>query len=313
MKVGTIGLGGMGGPIAECILRAGHEVTVADLRPERVAILAAAGATAAATPAEVAAASDIVIASLPSNAASEEVALGPDGALAGAKQGDVFIDTSTISPGVIRRIAEAAAEKGVGVLDAPVSGGIAQRREGRLTVMVGGDAAVVERARPALEAFGSNVFHVGGLGAGATVKLVNNLMMACNAAAALECTLLGVKAGLDPCVVREVVGVSTGGSRIFDNIVGRALDTPSAPPPGEGPGQGLHTVAKDVRLALDLARETAMPMPVGSVAAQAWIAAEARGLADREIWALAEVFEALCGAALPKPDGRTDGGAGGGR
>ena len=158
MKVGMIGLGGMGKPIAECILREGFDLTVADLRQGQVDALVSAGAKSAQTPAELAAASDIVIASLPSNAASEEVALGPDGVLTGAKQGDIYIDTSTISPEVIRRIEAEGARKGVAGLDAPVSGSGDQRENGTLTVMVGGDAAAFERAKPTLEAFGGNIF-----------------------------------------------------------------------------------------------------------------------------------------------------------
>ncbi|MCY4588977.1 MAG: NAD(P)-dependent oxidoreductase [Alphaproteobacteria bacterium] len=298
MKVGMIGLGGMGRPVAECILRAGFPLVVADLRQEPVAALTAAGASSAASPARVAELSDVVIASLPSNAASEEVALGPDGVLAGASQGDVYIDTSTISPEVIRRVAERAADSGIGVLDAPVSGGIRQRRDGDLTVMVGGEAADFERAEPVLRAFGSTVVHVGGIGAGATVKLVNNLIMACNAAAAIEGVLLGVKAGLDPRIIHEVVSVSTGGSRIFDNVVGRMLDTPSAPKPGTVAAQGLHTVSKDVRLAMDLAQSNGVPVPMGAAAAQIWLAAEARGLSRHEIWSLAEVLEELTGVRV---------------
>lgn len=303
MKVGMIGLGGMGKPIAECIARAGLPLTVRDLRAGPVQELVAAGAVAASSPAEVAACSDVVIASLPTNAASEEVALGADGVLAGAKQGDVYVDTSTISPDVIRRVAEAAAGSGVGVLDAPVSGGVAQRREGNLTVMVGGDRATFERAEPVLRAFGGTVFHVGGIGAGATVKLVNNMIMACNAAAAIEGVLLGAKAGLDPEIIRQVVSVSTGGSRIFDNVVGRMLDTPSQPQPDGGAAQGLQTVTKDLRLATALAQSLAFPILMGSAAAQAWIAAEAKGLQRHEMWALGEIFEDLTGVRLDRPEG----------
>ena len=302
MKIGMIGLGGMGKPIAECIRRQDFPLTVTDLRQEPVDDLVRAGASAASSPAEVASQADIVIASLPSNAASEEVALGPDGVLAGARQGDIYIDTSTISPDLIRRIAETAARKGVAVLDAPVSGSQEQRRNGDLTVMVGGDSAIVDRARPVLGAFGSNVIHVGGLGAGATIKLINNLIVACNAAAAAEGLLLGIKAGLDPAIISRVVSISTGGSRIFGNIVNRALDTPSEPPAGSVAGQGLHTMAKDVRLASSLAASHGFPMIMGSAATQAWLAAEAKGLSHHEIWSLTRVFEDLTGVRLPKPD-----------
>ena len=301
MKVGMIGLGGMGKPVAECVTRAGFELTVTDLRKSQVDALVDAGATAAATPAEVAAASDLVLASLPSNQASLDVALGVDGVLAGAKQGDIYIDSSTIGPEIIRQVADAADQKGVSVLDAPVSGGIAQRNQGTLTVMVGGDPEAVERARPVLETFGGTIFHVGPLGAGATIKLINNLTMAANAVATMEALVLGVKAGLAPETIRDVVCASSGSSRMFDNLVDLILNQPARPAPGEGPRQGLHTVSKDVRLASDLAKSLSVPLILGSAATQAWIAGDAKGLAHHEIWALIEVFEELAGVELPKP------------
>ena len=302
MKVGMIGLGGMGKPIAECILRERFDLTVADLRQGQVDALVSAGAKSAQTPAELAAASDIVIASLPSNAASEEVALGPDGVLAGAKQGDIYIDTSTISPEVIRRIEAEGARKGVAVLDAPVSGSGDQRENGTLTVMVGGDAAAFERAKPTLEAFGGNIFHVGPIGAGATIKLINNLVMASNAAACMEGLLLGIKAGLAPKIIHDVLKVSSGGSTILNNIAPRLADTPAKPKPGEGPTQGLQTVSKDVRLASDMARSLGFPMIMGSAATQAWIAGDAKGLQQHEMWGLIEVFEELTGVVMEKAE-----------
>ena len=302
MKVGMIGLGGMGKPVAECILREGFNLTVADLRQGQVDALVTAGAQSAKTPAEIAAVSDIVISSLPSNAASEEVALGPDGVLAGAKQGDIYIDTSTISPEVIQLIEAEGAKKGVGVLDAPVSGSGDQRENGTLTVMVGGEVATFERARPVLEAFGGNIFHVGPLGSGAKIKLINNLVMACNAAACMEGLLLGVKAGLTPQIVHDVLKVSSGGSTIMNNIAARLADTPTQPRPGKGPTQGLQTVSKDVRLASDMARSLGFPMIMGSAATQAWIAGDAKGLQMHEMWSLIHVFEELTGVVMEKAE-----------
>jgi 2-hydroxymethylglutarate dehydrogenase len=300
MKVGMVGLGGMGKPIAECILREGMDLTVTDLRQGQVDAMVEAGATGAKTPAEVAEASDIVIASLPSNAISEEVALGPDGVLAGAKQGDIYIDTSTITPDVIRRIAAEAEGKSVWVLDAPVSGSGDQRRNGTLTVMVGGDAATFERARPVLEAFGGNVFHVGDLGAGATVKLINNLVLASNTAAVMEGLLLGVKAGLGPEIIRDVISVSSGNSRILGDIADHLLYGTHEPDPVTGAAMGLHTMSKDVRLASALAHSVVAPLSIGAAATQLWIAAEAKGLRDHEMWGLIKVFEDQMGVSLPK-------------
>ena len=302
MKVGVIGLGGMGKHLAINIVEAGFEVTVNDLRERPVQELVQYGARAAGSAREVAAASDIVLASLASNRASEDVALGPDGALAGAKSGDIYIDTSTISPRVIRAIATQAAERGVEVLDAPVSGGIAQREEGSLTVMVGGDAATLARARPVLEAFGSRIFHAGPIGAGTTVKLVNNLTLASNQLAAIEALVLGVKAGLSVETLREVISASSGASRAFNGLVEDVMTLSAVPPAGNTPRRGLHTLVKDTTLASELARELSVPLLAGSAATQAYLAGDARGWANRENWAVMEIFEELAGIRVRPAD-----------
>ena len=302
MKVGFIGLGGMGKHLAINIVEAGFEVTVNDLRERPVQELVQYGARAAGSAREVAAASDIVLASLASNRASEDVALGPDGALAGAKRGDIYIDTSTISPRVIRAIATQAAERGVEVLDAPVSGGIAQREEGSLTVMVGGDAATLARARPVLEAFGSRIFHAGPIGAGTTVKLVNNLTLASNQLAAIEALVLGVKAGLSVETLREVIPASSGASHAFVGLVEDAMTLSAVPPAGNPPQRGLHTLVKDTTLASELARELSVPLLAGSAATQAYLACDARGWANRENWAVMELFEELAGIRVRPAD-----------
>ena len=293
MKVGFIGLGGMGKPVAGNIIDAGFEVTINDLRDAPVKELVQRGATQADSAREVAAASDIVLVSLASNQASEEVALGPDGALAGAKPGDIYIDTSTISPKLIRDIAEKAQRMGVEVLDAPVSGSIAQREAGSLTVMVGGKAETLAQARPGLETFGSQIFHVGPIGAGATIKLVNNLTVASNNIAAMEALVLGVKAGLTVDILREVISVSSGASRAFDSMVEQVTTQSAVPQEGNISRQGLHTLIKDVTLASELARDVSVPLLAGSTTTQAYLAGEARGWAGNEHWALMELFEEL--------------------
>ena len=301
MNVGMVGLGGMGRWIAECLVNAGFPLTVADLRDEPVRELEALGAGAAGTPREVASASDIVVASLPSNEASELVALGTDGVLAGAKPGDIYIDTSTISPQVITSIAERFSQVGAEAMDAPVSGGMVQRKEGTLTVMAGGADSTVARAMPVLEAFGGRIIHVGGVGAGATTKLVNNLTMASNMVATMEALVLGVKAGLDVEKLRDVVSVSSGGSRVFDMIVDNVLTRSTEPAAGSVASQGMATIIKDTKLAVGLAKELSVPLFHGSSTQQAWLAGEARGLAEREHWALMEHFEALARVRVRPP------------
>lgn len=293
MKVGFIGLGGIGKPMAINVARAGFELTVCDLREQPVAELRGHGALVAKSPSEVAAVSDIVLASLPSNAASEDVALGPDGVLAGAKAGDIYIELSTISPEVVHAIAARAREKGVTVLDAPVSGGVEQRRQGTLSVMVGGDAAALNRAMPVLQAFGEKVFHVGESGAGATVKLVNNLLAGISMVATMEALTLGVKAGLSLETLTDVISASSGGSPMFRSMVDRIATRDPEPPPGQIADMGLHTIAKDVKLAVELAQKVDVPLVLGTAAAQPFVAGLARGWAHKELWAIMEIFEEL--------------------
>ena len=298
MKVGFIGLGGIGKPMAINVARSEHELTVTDLREEPLLELGQHGARIAGSAREVAAASDIVLASLPSNDASETVALGPDGVLAGAKAGDIYVDLSTISPGVIRNVAERARELGIDVLDAPVSGGMRQRREGTLSMMVGGDAGTVARARPVLETFASRIFHVGASGAGATMKLVNNLLNAINTTATMEALVLGVKAGLSVAAMKEVISVSSGGSRAFEGMVDTLMTRSAEPPPGATANMGLHTLGKDVQLAMDLAADVGVPMQVGASAHQPYVAGFGRGWANKEHWVIMELFEEASGVRV---------------
>ena len=308
MRVGFIGLGGIGKPMAKCIARAGFDLTVNDLRDEPLKDLEAHGARVARSAREVASASDIVLASLPSNEASGEVALGTDGVLAGASNGDIYVELSTISPDVVRRIAREAAKGGVEVLDAPVSGGMAQRREGRLSVMVGGDAATLARARPVLEAIGERIFHVGGTGAGATVKLVNNLLNAIGAVATMEALALGVKAGLSVESMMEVISESSGASRAFDGTVA-SIRRSSEPPPGETANMGLRTIGKDIRLAVELAGDLGVPLSGGSSALQLYLAGFGNGWADKESWVIMELVEQMSGVRVrPRDAGDSDDG-----
>ena len=302
MKVGFIGLGGIGKPMAINIAKSEFELTVTDLREQPLRELEQYGARAMGSAREVAAASDIVLASLPSNEASEQVAFGPDGVLAGAKSGDIYIDLSTISPDVVRGIARKAAEQGVDVLDAPVSGGLRQRREGRLAIMIGGDAGTVARARPVLETFADKIFHVGETGTGATMKLVNNLLNGINMVATMEALVLGVKAGLSVEKMKEVISVSSGGSRAFDSMIDLIMTRNPEPPAGETANMGLRTIGKDVRLAADLAGELGVPLLIGSSALQPFIAGFGRGWADKENWVIMALFEQLSGVRVRPPD-----------
>ena len=298
MKAGFIGLGGMGKPVARCILRAGYDLTVTDLREEPVQELAAEGANTAESVEAAADGADIVLASLNTNRASAEVGAR---VLSTAKAGAVYVDLSTITPSVIQRIAEEGENKGIHVVDAPVSGSIQQREEGKLAVMAGGTAEAFLKARPVLQTFGGAIHHVGPSGAGATIKLINNLTMATNAIAAMEALVLGIKAGLDPEVVRDVIGASSGNSGVFRMLSERVFSETSVPEES-GPRQGMRLVVKDTQLAVDFAREMSVPLFGGGATAQAFVAAQARGLSDREWWALIEVYEELAGIRVRPPN-----------
>ena len=293
MKVGFIGLGGIGKPMAINVARAGFELTVCDLREGPVNELTTLGATAAASPREVATSSDIILASLPSNEASIEVALGPKGVLAGTEPGDIYIELSTISPEVVQRIGSAARDVGVDVIDAPVSGGIAQREAGTLSVMAGGESAPLERARPVLQAFGERIFHTGGPGTGATVKLINNMLAGINMIATMEAMALGAKSGLTVDTLREVIRASSGNSGLFAGLVENIMTVDPQPQPGELASQGLHTIGKDVQLAVELAQAKGVPLVLGSPAAQVFTSGLARGWAGQEYWSIMQIFEEM--------------------
>jgi len=293
MKIGFIGLGGIGKPMAINIARSGFELTVTDLRQQPLRDLEQYGAQAVGTPREVTELSDIILASLPSNEASLEVSIGVDGVIPSAKSGDIYIELSTISPEIIHTIVEKASSKNVNVLDAPVSGGVEQREEGTLSIMAGGDANILSQAMPVLKTFGDKVFHTGPNGTGASIKLVNNMLAGINMVATMEALALGVKAGLSVQTIREVIGASSGNNKIFEGLVDKITTINPDPPKGQTANQGLHTIGKDVRLANEMAQNLSVPLSLGSSALQPFLAGFAKGWADKEYWVITEFFEQL--------------------
>ncbi|MET7399121.1 NAD(P)-dependent oxidoreductase [Dactylosporangium sp. NPDC005572] len=207
MRIGFAGLGNMGGRIAACIVRAGHDVLGYDLRPEHVT---AAGARPAGSVGEVAGHSDLVLLSLPDSRVVEAVVLGDDGVLAHARPGQIVVDLSTAAPDSTTRLHRLLAERGAAYLDAGISGGAAAAEKAALTLMVGGDAAVLDRARPALELFSAHIFHCGPSGAGHTAKLLNNFLNAIALSATAEVMVAGKKAGLDLETLLAVLNAGSG-------------------------------------------------------------------------------------------------------
>ncbi len=303
MDIGFIGLGNMGGGMAANVLRAGHSLRVHDLQRDAATPLLEAGAGWADTPAELAAASDIVLTSLPGPREVEAVALGEGGVLEGMRPGGVYIDLSTSSPTLIRRIATEFADKGVQVLDAPVSGGPVGARTGRLAVMVGGDRATYERIKPALDAIGDKVSYIGGIGSGCVAKLMHNCIGYGLQTIVAECLTLGVKAGVDAAPLFEAISNgSVGRGSTFQNTYPNTYLAGNFDPPSFA----LRLAHKDVSLAMELAREYGVPMTVGSIAYQELTAALNRGWGDLDSRAAMLLQEERAGGVevrLPQEDG----------
>ncbi len=274
MKVGFIGTGHMGNPMASHLVRAGHEVMVHDKRPEATANLIELGAMWADSPAEAAENSEVVFTSLPGPPEVDEAVLGERGILAGAKAGMVHIDLSSNLPSAAKRLALVHASRGIGFLDAPVSGMVAGATEGTLTIFVGGDEKTLEAVRPLLETFGKNIFYMGPAGTGAIAKLTNNLMVNAIPLIIDEALVLGVKAGIDPRKLYEVWNLSSA-SR-FVQAVPRLLERNF-----ENPSFALALSSKDLGLASEAGRELGVPLPVTSAAAQVLTRSVAAGLGEK--------------------------------
>ncbi|HSB61517.1 MAG TPA: NAD(P)-dependent oxidoreductase, partial [Vicinamibacteria bacterium] len=278
MRIGFIGLGNMGGPMALNLMKAGHALVVHDVRKGAATPHLAGGATWADSPKAAATGVELVLTSLPGPPEVEAVALGADGIVHGAARGTVYADTSTSSPTLIRRVHALFAERGVPVLDAPVSGGVTGAQKGTLQVMVGGDETLFRKLQPVLAAFGP-VGYMGAIGAGTVAKLVHNMIGTVARAAVAEGFTLGVKAGVRPeALLAAVRGGSFGQglllSQVLPQIVFRGdFDTVRFP---------VRLVRKDLGLALDLAREYQVPMALAALAEQDLLAALARGWGEKD-------------------------------
>jgi len=292
IRVGYIGLGLMGKPIARNLMKAGFELTVHNRSQVAVEELVGLGARGVGSPSEVARQVDFVFTNLPDSPDVEQVVLGPDGILEGAHAGQVFIDNSTIKPETARAIARELAGAGVQALDAPVSGGDIGARDGTLAIMVGGPQAAFEKARPLFDAMGKTVTYVGESGAGQVAKACNQVMVGAQMAAMGELLLLAKKSGVDPRRVIEAIRGGAAQCWTLDKKPQRLFE-------GErSPGFKAHMQHKDLGIVLDTARAYGMPLPVTAAVAQLYQAMLEQGLSEQDNSAVIAVLEQLSGTSL---------------
>ena len=286
MRIGFIGAGNIGGPMCRHVIRrSGADVVVFDLNPEAVRRCTDVGGVAAASVAAAVKDADVVLTSLPGPRDVETVALGAEGIEGHARPGTVYFDLTTNSPAVARRVAAQLRTRGITMLDAPVSGGVAGAEDRTLTVMAGGDAAALEKHRGVLESFGENIIHTGDLGSGCIAKLVNNMIAFCTTAAAAEGLMLGTMAGVDPELLERVVRHSTGDSHAFRGL---ARDTLAG---DWSPTFALDLAYKDLHLALELADELNVPLSLSPQVHNLMRMARAMGHGGDNATAVMRVYE----------------------
>jgi len=291
-RIGFIGLGIMGRPMARNLLKAGYPLTVWNRSQPSIEELVRDGASPGSSPEDVAHRSDVVITIVTDSPDVEKVALGPKGIIEGGAAALVHIDMSTISPAVTRRIASRLAEKGIEMLDAPVSGGDTGAQAGTLSIMVGGKEEVFQRCRPVFEVLGRTIVHCGPNGAGQTVKLCNQIAVALNNLAMCEALVFAAKAGVDTRRMLEAVGAGAASSWALLNLAPRILARDFRP------GFKVAHQQKDLRLALETAEQEAIPLPGTGLVHQLFAAVEAEGLGAEGTQALVKALEKLAGTEV---------------
>lgn len=284
-RIGFVGLGAMGGNMARRLVSQGFTVAGYDLDAKNAKVSGDAGVKLVGSPAAAADGADIVLSSLPDPATIRRAYLGADGVLSRIRTGAALMDMSTIDPATWREVAAAAAAKGVVAIDAPVSGGPKEAGSGGLVFIVGGTPEAVAQCKPVLDALGSALNHVGPLGSGLIVKLVNNVMSMCNVAVAAEAMVLGVKAGIPPQQLFEILSQSGGRSHHFLKRFPNVLAGNFAP------SFSIGLSRKDLGLALDMAADLGVPMMATSVIRQVYEAAKASGLNNEDMAAVTKVYE----------------------
>ncbi|MEJ5221027.1 MAG: NAD(P)-dependent oxidoreductase [Tepidiforma sp.] len=290
-RVGFIGLGIMGGPMAANLLRAGFALTVWNRTAAKAEPLAELGAAVAGSQAEVASRSEVTFTCVTASRDVEEVVLGPGGVIEGAAPGSIVVDCSTVAPATARLLHARLAERGIGFLDAPVSGGDVGAKAGTLAIMVGGEAAVFDRALPALQAIGKTIVHVGPAGAGQVVKLCNQVAGGLNLLAMAEAISLCRRSGVDPAKMLEVVSAGAAGSWMLQHLGPRAVAGDFAP------GFMVDLMQKDLGLVLEAAHETHTPLPGTALVRQLFEMLQARDRGRDGTQAIVEALRLLAGEA----------------
>jgi 2-hydroxy-3-oxopropionate reductase len=290
--IGFIGLGIMGRPMARNLMAAGYRLVVFDVLPAAVEEVVAGGATAGVSPRAVAAETDVLITMLPDSPEVRSVYLGPDGAFEALRAGWLAIDMSSIAPGTARELAERAAAAGAEILDAPVSGGDKGAIAGTLSIMVGGSEAGFDRARPILEVMGKTIVHVGPAGAGQVVKVCNQVVVGVVIEAVAEALVLGAKAGVDPGRIADVLQGGLAATKVLEmrrqNMLSGRFD----------PGFRIRLHLKDLKNALELAREEGVSLPATAAVEQLMRAAAVNGRGDYDHSGLITVLEDLAAARV---------------
>jgi 3-hydroxyisobutyrate dehydrogenase len=292
-RIGFIGLGTMGRPMARNVLKAGFPLTVHDVEPDAVAALTVLGAAAARSPREVAREADAVVTMLPDSPDVEAVLLGPEGIVHGARPGTLVIDMSTIDPAVTRKVGAALAAGGVRMIDAPVGRTSAHAEAGTLFIMIGGAAEDVEEARPLLKAMGSDLVHCGDLGMGITMKVVNNFLSCASVALTAEALVLGAKAGLRVDTMLAVMSSTAAKTAHLEmTFPAKALKDDFVP------GFTVDLAHKDMGIALRLGADRRVPLSVGAVARELLATARAQGRGRLDWTAVITVLEEIAGVRV---------------
>jgi 3-hydroxyisobutyrate dehydrogenase-like beta-hydroxyacid dehydrogenase len=289
MKIGFIGLGNMGGPMCRNIAKGNMDVVAWDLRPEAIEACVAAGARAGTSLADTVADADIVMTSLPMPDNVRDAVLGEGGIAEHMRPDAVYVDLSTNAPSNVREIGAALAERGIAMLDAPVSGGVAGAEAATIAIMAGGDAKAFEACLPVFHTFGKTVVHVGELGTGSVAKLINNMMAFTNMAAAAEGLTLGAAAGIDPDILVDIIANSSGNSFALPTVAKKARA-------GDWSANfSLNLANKDMRLAFQLASELNMPLGIAGQAQTLMRMAHGMGYGEDDVTSIMRVLEVTTG------------------